>query len=63
MYYHLTKVHSLSFKFIFYFFMYSKKSIYFWLRWVSVEARGLSSCGAQALLPCSMWDLSSLTRD
>ena len=24
-----------------------------------VEARGLSSCGAWAQLPCSMWDLSS----
>ena len=23
----------------------------------------LSSCGAQAWLPCSMWGLSSLTRD
>ena len=28
-----------------------------------VEAHGLSSCGARAKLPCSMWDLSSLTRD
>ena len=28
-----------------------------------VVARGLKHCGARALLPCSMWDLSSLTRD
>ena len=27
------------------------------------EAHGLSSCGMQAWLPRSMWDLSSLTRD
>ena len=28
-----------------------------------VVAHELSSCGAQAYLPCSMWDLSSMTRD
>ena len=28
-----------------------------------VEAHELSSCGAWALLPCGMWDLSSPTRD
>ena len=27
------------------------------------EARGLSSCGTRAELPCSMWDVSSPTRD
>ena len=31
--------------------------------WALVEACELSSCGTRALLPCSMWDLSSLTRD
>ena len=42
-----------------------------WLHRVLVAARGLfvmvrgllSTCGTQAQLPCSMWDLSSLTRD
>ena len=28
-----------------------------------VVTGGLSSCDPQVLLPCSMWDLSSLTRD
>ena len=29
----------------------------------SLQHTGFSSCGAQAKLPCSMWNLSSLTRD
>ena len=35
----------------------------YWLRQVLVTARMLSSCGSRAQLPCSMWDLRSLTRD
>ena len=31
--------------------------------WALVEVRELNSCGKWAQLPCSMWDLSSLTKD
>ena len=39
---------------------FSFKYLFIWLCWVVHE---LPSCGAQAQLLCSMWDLSSLTRD
>ena len=36
---------------------------FIWLRWVSVAAWGLCSCGAHCWLPHSMWDVSSPARD
>ena len=41
-----------------------KKSIYLWLHWVFIAAgEVLSSRGARAQLPSSVWGLSSSTRD
>ena len=38
-------------------------NLFIWGPQILVVAHGLSSCGSWALLLCSMWDLSSLTRD
>ena len=56
-----------------FFFFFLKKTfilfIYFWLPWAlgfSCSTQGprcLSSCSAQALLLCNMWNLPSLTKD
>ena len=62
-------IHEISFYNVDFFFFYSFLS--FWLSWVFicsmrislVAACRLFGCCTQALLPCSMWDLSSLTKD
>ena len=37
--------------------------IFIWLSWVLVAAHRLSNYSVPAYLPCSMWGLSSLTKD